>query len=274
MWISKKIIYLTSAILVSGVIYTACKSVAVTGRKQLSLIPESQMIAMANDQYAQVIQQGPLSTNAAQTAMIKRVGNTIKTAVEKYMAEQGRSKDLEGYNWEFNLIQNDSTVNAWCMPGGKVAFYTGILPVCIDEAGVAVVMGHEVAHAIARHGNERMSQEMVAQTGGQVGSIALSSKSPATQSIFQQAYGVGAQLGVILPYSRKHESEADQMGLVFMAMAGYDPNQAVAFWERMKAASGGQAPPEFMSTHPANERRIADLKAYLPEALKYYHPTK
>ena len=272
MWISKKIIYLSSALLVSGAIYTACKSVAVTGRKQLSLVPESEMISMSNQQYAQVIQQGPLSTNQAQVDMIKRVGNTIKTAVEKYMADQGRSKELEGYNWEFNLIKNDTTVNAWCMPGGKVAFYTGIIPVCVDESGIAVVMGHEIAHAIAHHGNERMSQELVAQVGAQAVDYALSTKSALTRQLFGAAYGAGAEYGVILPFSRKHESEADKMGLVFMAMAGYDPHKAIEFWTRMKAASGGNAPPEFMSTHPADARRISDLEAYLPEALKYYHP--
>lgn len=273
MWISKKIFQLSTLLLVGSTLIT-CSRVAVTNRNQLNLIPESQLVSMSSEQYAEVIQQGPLSTNAAQVAMVKRVGNTIKAAVEKYMSEQGRSSELQGYNWEFNLIQNDSTVNAWCMPGGKVAFYTGILPVCIDEKGIAVVMGHEVAHAIAHHGNERMSQEIVAQAGGQVASVMMASKSPATQQMFQTAYGAGAQYGVILPFSRKHESEADKMGLVFMAMAGYDPHEAVEFWKRMSAAMGGQAPPEFMSTHPSDARRVADLQAYLPEALKYYNPTK
>ncbi len=272
MWISKKIIYLTSAFLVGGIFYTACKTVAVTNRKQLSLVSESKMIELSTAQYATVINTGPLSTNTVQVAMVKKVGNTIKTAVEQYMREQGRSKELEGYNWEFNLIQDDKTVNAWCMPGGKVAFYTGILPVCIDEKGVAVVMGHEVAHAIAHHGNERMSQELVAQAGGEVVDIALSTKSPLTRQLFDQAYGAGAQYGVILPFSRKHESEADKMGLVFMAMAGYDPHTAIEFWKRMSTVMSGQAPPEFMSTHPSDARRVADLEAYLPEALKYYQP--
>ncbi|MGN6645664.1 MAG: M48 family metallopeptidase [Cytophaga sp.] len=273
MWISKKIFLFSALLLVgSSLSIVACKRVAVTNRSQLSLIPESQMIAMSSEQYAQVIKQGPLSTNQTQVAMVKRVGNTIKTAVEKYMAEQGRSKELEGYNWEFNLIQNDTTVNAWCMPGGKVAFYTAILPVCVDENGVAVVMGHEVAHAIAHHGNERMSQGILAQAGGEAIDIALSNKSAATRQLFDVAYGAGAQYGVILPFSRKHESEADKMGLVFMAMAGYDPHVAVDFWKRMSAVSGGQAPPEFMSTHPSDARRVADLEAFLPEAMKYYKP--
>lgn len=272
MWISKNIILSVTVLTIGAGLYTACKSVAVTGRKQLSLVPESEMITMSNQQYSQVIQQGPLSTNATQVAMVKKVGNTIKTAVERYMSEQGRSKELAGYNWEFNLIQDDATVNAWCMPGGKVAFYTGILPVCQNEAGIAVVMGHEVAHAIAHHGNERMSQQLVAQAGGEVVDYALSTKTALTRQLFDQAYGMGAQYGVILPFSRKHESEADKMGLVFMSMAGYDPHTAVDFWKRMSAVSGGQAPPEFMSTHPADDRRVADLEAYLPEALKYYHP--
>lgn len=272
MWISKKIIYLSSIFLLSGVIYSSCKRVAVTNREQLRLVPESEMIKMSTEQYTAVIKKGPLSTNASQIAMVKRVGNTIKTSVEKYMNEQGRGKELEGYVWEFNLIQDDATINAWCMPGGKVAFYTGILPICIDEKGVAVVMGHEVSHAIAHHGSERMSQGLIAQAGGQVVDLALSNKSPLTRQLFDQAYGAGAQYGVILPYSRLHESEADKMGLVFMAMAGYDPHTAIDFWKRMSASMKGQAPPEFASTHPADARRVADLEAYLPEALKYYHP--
>jgi predicted Zn-dependent protease len=273
MWISKNIILGVSALTMCAGLYTACKTVAVTGRKQLSLVPESEMVSMSTQQYAQVIQKGPLCTNATEVALVKKVGNTIKTAVEKYMSEQGRSKELEGYNWEFNLIQDDKTVNAWCMPGGKVAFYTGILPVCQGESGIAVVMGHEVAHAIAHHGNERMSQQMVAQAGGQVVDFALSTKTPLTRQLFDQAYGYGAQYGVILPFSRKHESEADKMGLVFMAMAGYDPHVAVEFWKRMTVIMGsGQATPEFMSTHPSDAKRVADLEAYLPEAMKYYHP--
>lgn len=272
MWISKKIIYLNVALLLSVVIYSSCKRVAVTNREQLRLVPESEMIKMSTEQYAAVITKGPLSTNELQVTMIKRVGNTIKTVVEKYMKDQGRSKELEGYNWEFNLIQDDAITNAWCMPGGKVAFYTGILPVCIDEKGVAVVMGHEVSHAIAHHGSERMSQGLIAQAGGPVVDLALSNKSPLTRQLFDQAYGAGAQYGVILPYSRLHESEADKMGLVFMAMAGYDPHTAIEFWKRMSAAMKGQAPPEFASTHPSDAKRVADLEAFLPEAMKYYHP--
>ena len=176
---------------------------------------------------------------------------------------------MKDFKWEFNLVE-DNTVNAWCMPGGKVVFYTGILPITKDEKGIAVVMGHEIAHAIARHGNERMSQGLALQGGGIALSLALSDKPELTQNLFQQAYGLGGQLGM-LKYSRSHDSEADKMGLVFMAMAGYDPREAVEFWKRM-AAQGGQKPPEFLSTHPSDDTRIKDLEDFMPEALKYYKP--
>jgi predicted Zn-dependent protease len=251
----------------------ACSKVAVTNRAQLALIPNAQLSEMSAQEYQKVIQKGPLSTDAAKTMLVRNVGTRIKTAVEKYMADNGRSEEMKAYAWEFNLIQDDSMLNAWCMPGGKVAFYTGILPVCKNEAGIAVVMGHEVAHAIANHGNERMSQQIIAQYGASALDLATSQKSAQARGIFQQMYGVGAQVGVLLPFGRRQESEADKMGLVFMAIAGYDPNEAIAFWERMDAATGNGAPPEFLSTHPSNSTRIADLKAYLPEALKYYKPT-
>lgn len=248
----------------------ACQKVAVTNRTQLALLPNDQLAQMSAEEYKQVIDKGPLSQDAAKVALIRKVGNNIKTAVEQYMANNGQSEVMKGYAWEFNLIQDDTTLNAWCMPGGKVAFYTGILPICMNEAGIAVVMGHEVAHAIANHGNERMSQQAIAQYGASVLDMATSTKRAEVKGIFEQMYGVGAQVGVLLPFSRKQESEADKMGLVFMAMAGYNPNEAVTFWERMDKATGGGAPPEFLSTHPANATRIQDLKAYLPEAMKYY----
>ena len=201
--------------------------------------------------------------------MIKRVGERIKGAVERYMAKEGLSSQLQGFNWEFNLIQNDTTANAWCMPGGKVAFYTGILPMCKDENGVAVVMGHEVAHAIANHGRERMSQGLV--ENGLLGTLsaAMGENPTMTQQIFQQAIGVGAQLGM-LKFSRGQESEADHIGLIFLSMAGYDPNEAPKFWERMVAMSKSASPPEFLSTHPSDDRRITELKGWIPEAMKYY----
>ncbi len=256
------IIYLTACILY------ACSSVAVTGRKQLNLVPNSEIIPMANQQYKEVITKGPLSSNQDQAQLVKRVGVKIQKAVEEYMASKGASSDLAGFQWEYNLIDDPKMVNAWCMPGGKVAFYTGIMPICRDEAGVAVVMGHEVAHAIANHGRERMSQQLLAQYGlGTMGAL-MGQNPTAGQELFMQAVGAGTNLGM-LKFSREHESEADRIGLIFMTMAGYDPNQAPAFWERMTSMSGGQEPPEFMSTHPSHSTRISDLKSWIPEAMSY-----
>lgn len=257
-----------AGVLALAALLAACATVPITGRRQLSLIPESQMNAMSFSQYDQVLKESKLSKDAAATAQVKRVGAKIQGAVERYFQQQGQSHQLEGYAWEFNLIESEQA-NAWCMPGGKVAFYTGILPVCKDDAGIAVVMGHEVAHAIARHGSERMSQELALQLGGVALSEAMSSKPEQTRNLWLGAFGLGAQVGVMLPFSRQHESEADRLGLVFMAMAGYDPRQAPKFWERM-AANGGAAPPEFLSTHPSDETRIRQLNEYMAEALPYY----
>ncbi|MGE0588447.1 MAG: M48 family metallopeptidase [Cyclobacteriaceae bacterium] len=257
-----------SAIL-SILLLAACATVPVTGRRQVSLVSNAEIIQMSSDQYQQVLRENKLSTNQEQVAMIKRVGNNIKTAVEQYMASKGASAELAGFNWEFNLIQDDQTVNAWCMPGGKVAFYTAIMPICKDELGVAVVMGHEVAHAIANHGRERMSQGLIAQFGLGTLGAAMGQNPTATQNIFMQAVGMGTNIGM-LKFSRSHESEADHIGLIFMAMAGYDPNEAPKFWERMTELSGGQQPPEFLSTHPSHETRIQDLNGWIPEAMQYY----
>lgn len=246
-----------------------CVTVPVTGRKQLSLVSSTEINTMSANEYAGVIKKGPLSSNAEQTQLIKRVGERIKNGVEHYMASKGISDQLAGFNWEFNLIQDDKTVNAWCMPGGKVAFYTAILPICKDESGIAVVMGHEVAHAIANHGRERMSQGLLEQFGLSTLGAAMGQNPGLTSQIFMQAVGAGAQVGM-LKFSREHESEADHIGLIFMSMAGYDPEQAPKFWERMVAMSGGQKPPEFLSTHPSDETRIAALKGWMPEALQYY----
>lgn len=202
--------------------------------------------------------------------MVKNVGTKIQHAVEQFMTKNKMADALEGYNWEFNLIQDDAMVNAWCMPGGKVAFYTGIMPICQDETGVAVVMGHEVAHAIGNHGRERMSQGLVQQMGGVALAVAMQDKPEETQALFFAAYAVGTTYGAMLPYSRLHESEADKLGLIFMAMAGYDPQEAPKFWERMAGQSGGSQPPEWMSTHPSHESRIQALNEYMPTAMKYY----
>ena len=260
----KKIIVIVIAVALAN----GCATVPVTGRKQLSLVSSAEINQMSATQYQEVIRKGPLSTNKEQTEMVRRVGGRIQKAVEKYMADKGASDQLTGFNWEFNLIEDAKTVNAWCMPGGKVAFYTAIMPICKDEAGVAVVMGHEVAHAIANHGRERMSQGLLAEFGLSTVSAAMGQNPTATQQIFMQAVGVGTNVGM-LKFSRNHESEADHMGLIFMAMAGYDPASAPKFWERMATLSGGQQPPEFLSTHPSHDTRIKDLEGWIPEAMQY-----
>jgi predicted Zn-dependent protease len=258
------------ALVAVTVLLAACATVPITGRKQLSMISDAEMTAMSFQQYEQVISESNLSTDAAATAQVKRVGARIQGAVEKYFADNGMSQHLEGYAWEFNLIEDDQP-NAWCMPGGKVAFYTGIMPICRDDTGVAVVMGHEIAHAIAEHGGERMSHQLALQMGGLALSEATRSQPEETQAIYMSVFAVGAQYGAMLPYSRTHESEADHMGLIFMAMAGYDPQEAPRFWERM-SAGGGAAMPEFMSTHPSDETRIRQLNERMPEALGHYRP--
>lgn len=257
---------LTPVVLIALAV-AACETVPITGRKQLAFIPDSQIRAMSIDSYRQVLKESKLSNDTRKVRAVRRVGRRLAEATEAYLSSQGLS--VEGYQWEFNLIEDDSTVNAWCMPGGKVAVYTGILPVTRDDAGLATVMGHEIAHAIARHGEERLSQQLLIQLGSTALSEAMKEQPEKTRNLFQQAYGGGSQVGVLLPYSRRHESEADRIGLTLMAVAGYDPRQAVTFWERMSAA-GGQRPPEFLSTHPDPERRIEDIKDHLPEALTEY----
>ncbi len=251
----------------------SCKTVPLTGRKQLNLIPSDQIQSLSNDQYSQVLNQSNLERNTEWSNWVKSVGTDIKNGVENYLRQENRMDLIEDYNWEFNLIKDDDMVNAWAMPGGKVAFYTGIMPICKDRNGVAVVMGHEVAHAVARHGNERMSQGLVQQLGGVALAVAINDKPAETQALFMGAYGVASQVGVLLPFSRTHESEADQLGLIFMAMAGYDPQEAPRFWQRMAAQSGGAQPPEFLSTHPSHTTRINNLNKWMPEAMKYYRPS-
>lgn len=246
-----------------------CATVPITGRSQLSLIPASEINAMSFAQYGEFLQQNKLSSNKSDVDMVKRVGVNIQHAVETYFAQKNLSKELEGYAWEFNLVESPD-VNAWCMPGGKVVVYTGILPITKDETGLAVVLGHEIAHAIAQHGGERMSQGLLQQLGGVALSVALKDEPEMTQNLFMTAYGVGTTIGVMLPFSRTHESEADHLGLIFMAMAGYNPNAAVDFWTRMSQNKGGAAPPEWLSTHPSDQTRIADIKKLLPEAMQYY----
>jgi predicted Zn-dependent protease len=258
-------------VLLFEVILIACSTVPVTGRKQFNMIPDSEMQAMSYAQYDQFLQESKVSSNKQQTEMVKNVGNRIQQAVTQYLSDLDYADMLDGYEWEFNLVE-DPSVNAWCMPGGKVVVYTGILPVTKNEAGLAVVMGHEVAHAIAEHGNERMSQELLRQMGGVALTVAVKDQPEETKALWYAAYGLGSQVGIMLPYSRLHETEADQMGLIFMAMAGYDPREAPVFWERMPEVGGAQ-PPEWQSTHPSSETRISNLNAWMPEAMEYYNPS-
>ncbi len=246
----------------------ACSTVAITGRKQLDLVSDSEILKMSFREYDDFLKTHQLSNDKKNARLVKKVGGKIAAAVEKYLRGKGRYNLVKDYKWEFNLVE-DNAVNAWCMPGGKVVVYTGILPYTKNENGLAVVLGHEIAHAIARHGAERMSQELLRNVGGIALAVALNDKSPETRAAWMLAYGIGTQVGIMLPYSRLHESEADHLGLIFMAMAGYDPRGAVTFWERM-AQSGGQKPPEFLSTHPSDRTRINNIKKLLPEALKYY----
>jgi len=261
------------ALLGSSFLLAGCSEVGITGRRQLNFVPDSIINSMSLDQYGTFIKESKLSTNAANTAMVKRVGENIRNAVSRYSQETGGEDPFAGYEWEFNLVE-DPNVNAFAMPGGKVVVYTGILPLTQTEAGLATVVGHEIAHVYAKHGSERMSQQLVFQLGSVALSTALKDYPETTQSIFTSAYTVGSQVGLLLPYSRKHEYEADRLGTIFMAMAGYDPHEAVTFWQRMSAAKGeGSSTPAFLSTHPTDAKRIKELQTRLPEALEYYAPT-
>jgi len=259
----------TWKIFLSLLLAAGCSTVPITGRKQLALVPDSQLLPLSFSSYKEVISQSKLSNNQEQTELVKKVGKRIQVAVESFMNQHNMTGELEGYAWEFNLIE-DKTVNAWCMPGGKVAFYSGIMPICQDEAGVAVVMGHEVAHAIANHGGERMSQGLIQQLGGVALAVAIRNEPEETQMLYYSAYAIGSTYGAMLPFSRLHESEADKLGLVFMAMAGYDPHEAPKFWQRMDQFAGQSQPPQWMSTHPSHDSRIETLNAYMPAAMSYY----
>lgn len=246
------------ALIVVCVIWS-CAKVPISGRRQMNLLPESDLISMSKQEYQSFLSQANVVTGTDQAEMVERVGRKIANAVEQYMIQHGHQKRIKGFEWEFKLV-DDPTVNAWCMPGGKICFYTGILDITQDETGLAVVMGHEVAHAIARHGNERMSKAIAAQMGGVALSIAIMNKGPQTQELFAQAYGISNGLGG-LAFSRKNELESDKLGLVFMDLAGYDATKAVDFWKRM--AANGEQPPEFLSTHPSDERRVDEIRKYL-----------
>ena len=247
----------------------SCQTVPVTERRQLSLIPSDQILSMSFNNYEQFIDEHHVIKNTDDAGMVERAGRNIQGAVEEYLRRNNMTARLSEFRWEFNLV-DDSSVNAWAMPGGKVVVYTGILPVAENETGLAVVMGHEIAHVIANHGNERMSQALLTQMGGNALGAALAQQSQATQQVFMTAFGLGTKVGVLLPYSRLQESEADHLGLIFMAMAGYDPHASVDFWQRMADSKSGGAPPELLSTHPSDESRIRNIRSLIPEAMKYY----
>lgn len=255
-----KRLILTAAIFLAVV---SCKTNPFTGKSTLNFYPNSQVFPMAFAQYDEFLGENKVVKGTSEAEMITRVGQRIASAAERWLDANGYPGYLKDYQWEYNLVQ-DETVNAWCMPGGKIVFYTGIMPIAQSETGVAVVMGHEVAHALADHGAQRMSAGMLQQIGAVAGSVAI--QDPEKRNMFNQAYGLGSQLGVMLPFSRSHETEADRIGLQIMAIAGYNPDEAAKLWQRMKAASGGQAPPEFLSTHPSNDTRISNLTAWAPAA--------
>ena len=270
----KKYYFLATILVITAL--SGCKTNSITGRNQLSLVSESEVLTAANAEYKQFLSANkvifPNSGNADATS-VNRVGNRIVAAVKKYYASQGKSSELEGYNWEISTVANNQA-NAWCMPGGKIVVYTGILPLTQNDAGLAVVIGHEVTHALAKHGNERMSQGLLQQVGGLALSVALANKPQETQALYNSAYGLGTQYGFMVPFARKDEYEADKYGLMFTALAGYDPREAIKFWQRMENASANtQKPPEFASTHPSDANRIAQLQSIMNATVKnYYRP--
>ncbi|MFV0573574.1 MAG: M48 family metallopeptidase [Xanthomarina gelatinilytica] len=256
----KKII----SVFVLLLVVMACSTNPFTGKQTMALVPNSQLFPTAFQQYNQVLSESKVVTGTAQSEMIKRVGQRISVAAERWLNANGYQGYLKDYKWEYNLI-DDKTVNAWCMPGGKIVFYTGILPIAQSETGVAAIMGHEVAHALANHGQQRMSADYIQQGVALAGNIAIQNDND--RAAFNQYYGIGSQVGVMLPFSRSHEAEADKIGLVLMALAGYNPSEAAELWKRMEANSGGNAPPEILSTHPSNATRIQNIQSLVPMAV-------
>ena len=251
--------------IVSTLIVVACKTNPFTGKKTIALVSNEQLFPSSFSQYNQVLSESKVVTGTSDAEMINRVGQRIAVASERWLNANGYQGYLDDYKWEYKLIQSDQ-VNAWCMPGGKIAFYTGILPIAKNETGIAAIMGHEVAHALANHGQQRMSTGILQQAGGIAVAVAAGNESPEKQQMWMQAYGIGSTVGFALPFSRSHETEADKIGLILMAIAGYNPEEAPELWKRMKANSGGQSPPEFLSTHPHPETRIKTLNELVPDA--------
>lgn len=250
-------------VLLLGAMVVACSTNPFTGKQTLALVPNSQILPMAFQQYSEFLTENKVVKNTSEAKMVHNVGQKIASAAERYLTANGYAGYLTEYRWEYNLVQSPE-VNAWCMPGGKIVVYSGILPITKDEAGLAAVMGHEVAHALANHGQQRMSASQLQELGAVAGNMALAGNAK-NQQIFNSAYGMGSNLGVMLPFSRSHETEADHIGLILMAIAGYEPAAAAELWERMQAQEQG-APPEILSTHPASSTRIQNLRAWAPEA--------
>lgn len=249
---------------------TSCQKVPLTNRSQLDLVSETQLDSMAGNDYKKFMDSATVIKGTPETQMVQRVGERIACAVGQYFKEQNQSSQLKNYKWEFNLVK-DTEANAWAMPGGRVAVYSGILPIAKDENGLAVVMAHEISHVIARHGDERLSQALLVQLGGLTLAEALHQNTGFTRQLYLAAYGLGTTVGVLLPYSRLQESEADHLGLIFMSMAGYDPHAAPGFWSRMIEAQKSPSPPEFLSTHPGDEQRLKKIEQLMPEAMKYFN---
>ncbi len=248
-------------------LFLSCSTNPFTGKSNLNFVSNSEIFPSAFQQYGTFLKDNKVVIGTSDSRMVETVGSKIKNAAERWLKANGQDHYLDGYQWEYKLVESKE-VNAWCMPGGKIVVYSGILPITQNEAGLATVLGHEVSHALANHGAQRMSAAQLQQLGAVGVAVATNNKSAETQQIFQQAYGLGSEVGVMLPFSRNHESEADQIGLTLMAIAGYNPDQALTFWQRMSAKGGGQAPPEFLSTHPSDATRIADIKRLIPEAKK------
>lgn len=260
----KSILDIRILLLLLIVSVNSCSTVPITERKRVNIVDDQDILPASFAQYDEFLKENKLSTDAARANEIKTVGSNIANAVDRFMRANGMTEEADNYQWEFNLVE-DEQMNAWCLPGGKVVFYTGILPVCQNTDGIAAVMGHEIAHAFAKHGQERMTSSYGQQLGGMAVAIGTSGQSSDTQYLWNSIYGISSQVGM-LAYSRTHETEADKLGMVFMTMAGYDPEEAIRLWQRMKEQSEGSAPPEFMSTHPSNDTRIENLKKYLPIA--------
>lgn len=260
----KQIVWVTFFCVMSG-----CAVVPVTSRPQLALVSQGELLSLSETGYKEILQSAKLSQDSSQLQLVNSVGKKIAEAAEGFLRDNSQAAEIKNYHWEFHVIEDAKQVNAFCMPGGRIVVYTGILPVTQNAEGLAVVLGHEVAHALANHGGERLSQQLIVEMGASSLAKALSSKPEKTQKIWMQAFGAGTAVGVLLPYSRLHETEADRIGLILMARAGFDPQSALGFWDRMSNLKQG-APPEFLSSHPASSRRLESIKQAIPEAMQYY----